>query len=88
MAGISEDSSEIAFLLVENYTFDRSSWSSDRGVIFDTHHIQIPIIVSLHVLGGPSLAGSFTSTAWMRFQGFVGVEMGKVDISFHYMPLS
>ncbi len=26
---ISEDSSEISFLLVENYNYDHSSWSSD-----------------------------------------------------------
>ncbi len=32
---ISEDSSEIAFLLVENYNYDRFSWSSDRLGIFD-----------------------------------------------------
>lgn len=30
----SEDSSEVAFLLVENYNYDRSSWSSDRLGIF------------------------------------------------------
>ena len=31
---ISEDSSEIAFLLVENYNHDRFTWSSDRVGIF------------------------------------------------------
>jgi hypothetical protein len=31
----SEDSSEVAFLLVENYNYDRSCWSSDRQGIFD-----------------------------------------------------
>ena len=31
---ISEDSSEIVFLLVENYNYDRSIWSSDRMGIF------------------------------------------------------
>jgi len=36
----SEDSSEVAFLLVENYNYDRSSWSSDRLGIFDS-----PIVV-------------------------------------------
>jgi hypothetical protein len=33
----SEDSSEVAFLLVENYNYDRSSWSSDRLGIFVSH---------------------------------------------------
>ena len=32
-----EDSSEVAFLLVENYNYDRSSWSSDRLGIFVSH---------------------------------------------------
>lgn len=31
----SEDSSELVFLLVENYNIDRSFWSSDRKVIFE-----------------------------------------------------
>ena len=31
---ISEDSSEISFLLVENYNYDHSLWSSDRMGIF------------------------------------------------------
>ena len=31
---ISEDSSEISFLLVENYNYDHSIWSSDRMGIF------------------------------------------------------
>ena len=31
----SEDSSEVAFLLVENYNYDCSCWSSDRQGIFD-----------------------------------------------------
>jgi hypothetical protein len=30
----SEDSSEVAFLLVENYNYDCSCWSSDRQGIF------------------------------------------------------
>ena len=31
----SEDSSELWFLLVENYNYDRSCWSSDRLGIFE-----------------------------------------------------
>lgn len=38
---ISEDSSEIAFLLVENYNHDRFTWSSDRVGIFG------PVLISL-----------------------------------------
>ena len=34
---ISEDSSEISFLLVENYNYDHSLWSSDRMGIFGQH---------------------------------------------------
>jgi len=30
-----EDSSEVSILLVENYNYDCSSWSSDRLGIFD-----------------------------------------------------
>ena len=33
----SEDSSEVASLLVENYNYDRSRWPSGRRGIFDTH---------------------------------------------------
>ena len=32
---ISEDSSDISFLLVENYNYDHSLWSSDRMGIFE-----------------------------------------------------
>lgn len=35
----SEDSSEVAFLLVENYNYDRSSWPSGRLGIFDTPRV-------------------------------------------------
>ena len=38
---ISEDSSEISFLLVENYNYDHSLWSSDRMGIFGTFHLFI-----------------------------------------------
>lgn len=34
LTSISEDSSEISFLLVENYNYDHSIWSSDRMGIF------------------------------------------------------
>ena len=34
LTSISEDSSEISFLLVENYNYDHSLWSSDRMGIF------------------------------------------------------
>lgn len=34
MTSVSEDSSEISFLLVENYNYDHSLWSSDRMGIF------------------------------------------------------
>ena len=37
---ISEDSSEIAFLLVENYNYDRSLWSSDRMGIFGNYALS------------------------------------------------
>jgi hypothetical protein len=33
----SEDSSEVTFLLVENYNYDCSSWPSGRLGIFDTY---------------------------------------------------
>jgi hypothetical protein len=36
----SEDSSEVAFLLVENYNYDCSSWSSDRLGIFEPFSVR------------------------------------------------
>ena len=36
---ISEDSSEISFLLVENYNYDHSLWSSDRMGIFGSKSV-------------------------------------------------
>ena len=41
---ISEDSSEISFLLVENYNYDHSLWSSDRMGIFGTSHLFIALL--------------------------------------------
>jgi hypothetical protein len=41
----SEDSSEVTFLLVENYNYDRSSWSSDRLGIFES-----PLLLSVFSL--------------------------------------
>ena len=37
---ISEDSSEISFLLVENYNYDHSLWSSDRMGIFGQYTLS------------------------------------------------
>ena len=34
LTSVSEDSSETSFLLVENYNYDHSLWSSDRMGIF------------------------------------------------------
>jgi hypothetical protein len=36
----SEDSSEVAFLLVENYNYDCSNWPSGRLGIFDTYSVR------------------------------------------------
>ena len=51
---ISEDSSEIAFLLVENYNHDRFTWSSDRVGIFGPVLISICLFVDSCTLCGRS----------------------------------
>ena len=46
---ISEDSSEISFLLVENYNYDRSLWSSDRmGIFGQIIDLSLARFVSFH----------------------------------------
>ena len=44
LTSISEDSSEISFLLVENYNYDHSLWSSDRMGIFGTSQLFIALL--------------------------------------------
>ena len=49
----SEDSSEVAFLLVENYNYDRSCWPSGRQGIFANFMVQFVRCAVLFVdLGG------------------------------------
>jgi len=48
---ISEDSSEITFLLVENYNYDCSCWSSDRQGIFDRNMSFVtPLFIAVRAL--------------------------------------
>ena len=56
----SEDSSEVAFLLVENYNYDRSMWSSDRMGIFGHFNLtqSLPTATFLFIGDHPSWMAS------------------------------